>query len=476
MTFDQFLRILRARWKLAIGIFLSVVIITVVATLVFPKKYLATTSVLLDVRPDPVSSQQAISPLSAMSFLATQIDVIESRAVAQRVVRALRLDQNQQLKQDWLNDTKGKGDFEAWLATLMSKGLKVKPSRESNVIEITYQGANPAFAAAMANAFAQAFIDVTVQFRTTPAKQYSDFFEERAKLAREKLETAQQRLAAAQKERGIVATEERLDVEMLRLTDLSQQVLALRANRSDAENRSRESLRNPSASSEVLNNALVSNLKSELARSEARLQELSERYGDSHPQILAERANIAKLQSKIQSETTLVSRSLSATSRVSSSRESEISAAYEAQKAKILKMKESRSELALLEREVESAQRIYEAIMARLNQTNLEGSSSQAGIMVLSQAAEPAEPSSPKMLLNLPIAMVLGALLGMLATLVLELVDRRVRAETDLTQLLQVAVLGALPGPKTKSGFSSFSLPGLQGGQKHAALPASSSN
>lgn len=240
MTFDQFLRILRARWKLAIGIFLSVVIITVVATLVFPKKYLATTSVLLDVRPDPVSSQQAISPLSAMSFLATQIDVIESRAVAQRVVRALRLDQNQQLKQDWLNDTKGKGDFEAWLATLMSKGRKVKPSRESNVIEITYQGANPAFAAAMANAFAQAFIDVTVQFRTTPAKQYSDFFEERAKLAREKLETAQQRLAAAQKERGIVATEERLDVEMLRLTDLSQQVLALRANRSDAENRSRE--------------------------------------------------------------------------------------------------------------------------------------------------------------------------------------------------------------------------------------------
>jgi len=263
MTFDQFLRILRARWKLALSIFLAVVIGTVIATLLFPKKYLATTTVLLDARPDAVSAQQAISPLSAMSFLATQIDLIESPAVARRVVSMLRLNENAAFRENWIEETKGKGDFESWLGELMSKGLKVKPSRESNVVEITYEGSNPVFSSAMANAFAKAYIDITVQFRTMPAKQYSDFFEERAKLAREKLEAAQQKLAAAQKEKGIVATEERLDVEMMRLTELSQQVLALRANRSDAESRSRESQRNPGATSEVLGNSLIASLKAD---------------------------------------------------------------------------------------------------------------------------------------------------------------------------------------------------------------------
>lgn len=474
MTFDQFLRILRARWKLALSIFLAVVIGTVIATLLFPKKYLATTTVLLDARPDAVSAQQAISPLSAMSFLATQIDLIESPAVARRVVSMLRLNENAAFRENWIEETKGKGDFESWLGELMSKGLKVKPSRESNVVEITYEGSNPVFSSAMANAFAKAYIDITVQFRTMPAKQYSDFFEERAKLAREKLEAAQQKLAAAQKEKGIVATEERLDVEMMRLTELSQQVLALRANRSDAESRSRESQRNPGATSEVLGNSLIASLKAELAKSEVRLQELSERYGDNHPQIIAERANISKLQAKVQAETSLVSRSLNSTSRISSNRESDIAAAYEAQKERILRMKEARSELSVLEREVESALRIYDAIMARLGQASLEGSTSQAGVMILSPATEPIKPSSPKMILNLPISVVLGALLAVLATLVLELTDRRIRTLNDLQQLLQVAPLGSLPRPQTNSSFVSFSLPGMADKKKVAALPASS--
>ena len=164
MTFDQFLRILRARWKLAAGIFVAAVLITVIATLVFPKKYQASTTVLLDSRPDPVSAQ-SMNTLSAMSFLMTQIDVIESPAVAQRVVRLLRLDENPTLRSQWAEETEQRGDYIAWLGDLMSKGLKVKPSRESNVIEISYEGADPTFTAAMANAFAQAFIETTVQFK-----------------------------------------------------------------------------------------------------------------------------------------------------------------------------------------------------------------------------------------------------------------------------------------------------------------------
>lgn len=459
MTFDQFLRILRARWKLAVGIFATAVLVTLIATLLFPKKYQAVTTVLLDSRPDPVSAQVGMSPLSAMSFLMTQIDVIESPAVAQRVVKMLRLDENPTLREDWIKETGQKGDYIAWLGDMMARGVKVKPSRESNVIEISYEGSEPSFAAALANAFAQSYIDTTVQFRTTPARQYTSFFEERAQMARDKLERAQVALAEAQKAKNIIATDERLDVENQRLLELSQQVLTLKAIRSESSGRSAQASARPEQVAEVLNNPVVANLKSQLAIQEAQLNQLSDRLGDNHPQVTELTASINTLRSRIAGETGRVARSVGSTADVNSAREREAVAAYEEQRAKVLRLKEARTELSVLEREVESAQRIYDAIQLRLSQTSLESSNSQAGVMVLSRATPPAKHSSPSLLLNMAIAVVLGALFAMMLTLILELIDRRIRSTDDLTQLLNVAVLGALPGPIERTSRRSLRLP-----------------
>ena len=110
-----------------------------------------------------------------------------------------------------------------------------------------------------------------------------------------------------------------------------------------------------------------------------------------------------------------------------------------------MKLKESRSELAVLERDVESAQRIYDTLQVRLNQANLESNSSQAGITLLTPATEPAKHSSPKMTLNMIAAVVLGSMLAIIVVLTIELMDRRVRGAQDITQLLNIPVIGILP-------------------------------
>ena len=70
-----------------------------------------------------------------------------------------------------------------WLAELLQKKLEVKPARESNVINIAYTGGDPDFAAAVANAFAQAYLDVNLDLKLAPARQYAAFFEEQTKRA-----------------------------------------------------------------------------------------------------------------------------------------------------------------------------------------------------------------------------------------------------------------------------------------------------
>jgi len=121
-------------------------------------------------------------------------------------------------------------------------------------------------------------------------------------------------------------------------------------------------------------------------------------------------------------------------------------AAYDEQRAKVLRMKEERSELALLERELDSAQRVYDAIQLRLSQTSLESNNSQAGVSLLNAATEPAKHSSPSLTLNLGLAIVMGMLLGLIAVLGIELLDRRVRSAFDIVDTVELPVLGVLPG------------------------------
>ncbi|MGH6646003.1 chain length determinant protein EpsF [Aquabacterium sp.] len=449
MTFNQFLRIIRARWILALAVLTFTVLATLAVSLILPKSFTASSTVMADVRPDPVSVLTG-SGMANTSYLATQVDIIKSPSVAQRVVRNLKLAENPVMRQRWEGETGGRGDYTAWLAGVIGRGLEVKPSRESNVIEIVYEGSDPGFAAALANAFAKAYIESTVQIRVDPARQYADFFEERAKLSREKLEKAQSRLASAQKEKGIVATEERVDVETARLTDLAAQVTALRALKADTGSRSSQASTNPEQMQDVLTNPVIGSMKADLVRLEGRLQELSEKYGDAHPTVQETRANIATLRSRLNTETARVTGSVRINNSMAGSREAQAVAAFEEQRQRVLRLKDARNELQVLEREVDTAQRIYDSIQARLSQTTLESNASQSGIYLLSTATEPTSATSPRVFLNVAVSIVLGTLLALMAALTVELFDRRVRGALDIDQALELTVVGVLPAPSSK--------------------------
>lgn len=449
MTFNQFLRIIRARWILACTILAVSVIGTLAISLILPKSYTATASVMADVRPDPVSIL-ANSGALAMTYLATQVDLIKSPNVSQRVVRNLRLTENAEMRQRWITATDQQGDFTAWLAELIEQGLEVKPSRESSVIQIIYEGASPEFAATLANAYAKAYIDSTVQIKTDPARQYTDFFEERTRLAREKLEKARTRLAEAQKEKGIIATDERLDVENARLVELSTQMTALRSLRAETGTRSSQSGNNPDQMRDVLNNSLVAGLKADLARQEVRLRELSERYGDAYPAVVEAKTSVNTLRDRIQAEVRRVTGSARVDDRMAQSRLAEAEDQYEAQRQRVLKLKDARAGLSVLEREVDTAQRVYDSIQERLNQTSMESHVSQSGIYLLSNATVPSKPTSPRLILNVAVSIVLGTLLALMTAMGVELFDRRVRGPLDIVQALDLSVIGLLPAPKSK--------------------------
>lgn len=454
MNFAQFLAILRARYKAAVGVFAAVVIVSLVASLLWPRSYTAAASVVVDsTKPDPLAAVLYPGGLNP-SLVATQIDVIQSDRVAFKVVRNLKLNENPQIREQWQSATKGEGSIEQWLSNVFQKALDVKPSRESNVIMVTYKAADPKFAAALANAFVQAYLETNVEMRVEPAKLYSSFFDQRAKEARDALERAQSKLSEFQREKGIVATDERLDIENARLNELSTQYVGLQSLASDSGSR-QTAARGSGADrmQEVLNNPLIGGLKADQARLEARLQELTARLGDKNPQVIETRANLAELKTRIESETAKVTSSLGIANNINQQRAGEIKAQLEAQRAKVLQMKAVRDDGSVLARDVENAQRTYDQIMQRLNQTTLESLATQSNVSMLSQAVPPVEPTSPKLVLNMAVAVFVGTLLGVAIIIGMEMLDRRVRSVDDIVQAVALPIIGVLPSPNARRLF-----------------------
>jgi len=439
MTFQQLLRILLARYKIALLVFGLTVVAATVVSLILPKQYTASTAVVVDVKsPDPVAGV-LLPGLVAPAYMTTQVDIINSDRVSERVVKALKLEQDPAYKQVWLDKTDGQGDFRAWLTDVMQNQLDVKPSHESNVININFTGNSPAFAAAAANAFAQAYIDVNLELKVEPARQYASWFEEQTKALRDNLEKAQGKLSAYRQESGIVATDERVDYETTRLNDLSAQLTLVQGQTADSA--SKRDSGGSDTLVEVMQSPLINNLKADIARLEAKLQDSNVNLGKNHPQTLRTESELASLKSKLATETQQISSVLGTSVRVGKQKEKDLAQAIAAQKVRVLSLNNQRDEGRVLARDVESAQRAFDAVSQRSAQSRLESLTIQTNIMILNAATEPPVPSKPRLLLNILASIVLGGFLGVTLAITLELFDRRIRSLDDLAEATGLPVL-----------------------------------
>jgi polysaccharide biosynthesis transport protein len=439
MTIQQLLLILWARRKI-IAIFLGATVgLVFLVTLFLPRQYTAATSVVIDVKsPDPIAGV-VLPGMIAPGYMATQTDIIKSERVAQRVVKLLKLDESPDVREQWLSATDGRGSMTSWMAGRLQRYLDVQPSRESNVVNIGFAGTNPAFTALVANAFAQAYIDTTIELRVEPARQYAHWFDGQLKDQRERLEQAQQALSDFQQKNGIVATDERLDAETVRLTDLTGQLTQIQAQGTDLSSKQRSG--GADTLPEVIQSPLINGLKVDIARLESKLKELSGNLGANHPQYQSALSELSSLRARLKTETALIASSVGVAGKASQARESDVAAAIELQKKKLLELRKQRDAISVLMRDVESAQSAFNAVSQRMTQTRLEAQSVQTNVSILTPATEPLLPSKPRMLLNLFVAAFVGTLLGIGAALIVELGQRRVRSAEYLMQSLGIPVL-----------------------------------
>lgn len=218
MSFEQLLRILWARRHMVIAVTAAAVVLTVIVQLAKPDTYVATTSIVVDARGvDPVTG--AASPQTIATVLATQEDIINSRVVALEVAKALNLG----------SDEPGGRTTQRWAGELL-KHLKIKPEANSSVLTIRFEDPDAVQAAKVVNAFADAYLQTSMELKLEPTRRQSNWFEQQLQGLRNTVESTQQHLSDYQHSTGILATNDRLDVENARLADISRQLVEAQRN------------------------------------------------------------------------------------------------------------------------------------------------------------------------------------------------------------------------------------------------------
>jgi uncharacterized protein involved in exopolysaccharide biosynthesis len=441
-SISQMLVAVRERRKLVIIAAVAVMFGAMLLTLVMPRSFVATATLIFNPPASDPIAERGDSTESIPAYLNTELDLIASDRVLERMAQD-RILLGDPAVQRQLETAQG-ASAQMWLKRAAKANISIASGKNSRKVAISAAASDPAFAAALANAVARAYMATNLELRLASARQNSAFFAAQKQRRYTAIVEAQRRLADFLSRTGMTGLEASVDVDGSQLRTLGDQVAQSQVEMARA---SADSALGGSGmvSAGLIANPVVQRLQGVIAEQSAALDELSVLRGPNYPTVIQARARLGELRMQLAAENGKIGEGLHRRRAAMASSAGQISALEKGKRALVTASSANRSALSVLAADVERAQADYDAIAKRLHDVETAAALDAPNVSLLSAAAPPSSPSSPSLPLNLLIGLLLGGVLGVLAALAAELFDGRVRSLPDLEQYLPgTPVLGVL--------------------------------
>lgn len=473
----EYLEILRRRkWTIA-SVLAASIMAALVLTLLTRPTYTATTQVQVSREQNNVTDVRGVESENTgrdLEFYQTQYELLEARSLAQRVVRNLRLARNENFwnghgvdiealdeaaasaAADAANgptegaiDPRAVSDLRERLAieTLL-KHIAINPIRGSSLIDVTYSSYDPALSAQIANAWVNEFIAQSIARKFDSTAEARSFLEGRLDELRGRVEYSERALVDFATARNIVTVtadnmasgtaqigERTLAAENLQ--GLNQQLIAATGQRVEAEALARS---NGSAQT----NSTLARMREQRAIAAAEHAQLMAQFEPGYPRALALRSQVAELDRAIAAEEARITRGASEALQAAKRREADLQAKVDGLAGQVLAQRRDAIQYNIYQREADTNRQLYDSLLQRYKEIGVAGVS--ASNIVIIDKAEPAQrPSSPNLLLNLALAMVLGTIGAAGLVFVLEQSTEGLTDPSKLQDALGIPLLGSVP-------------------------------
>jgi succinoglycan biosynthesis transport protein ExoP len=455
----------RNRWLIAAVVGMSLAL-GVAATLLMTPKYRASATVQVEQQSTKVlgteETEPALSAQEADRFLQTQLGVIKSRTLALRVATALRLNGNRNfLKAMGTNPLPGDASpaqvKEQTLSTL-EDNLYLTLPRNSRIIQISFDSRNPFLAADVANQFADNYIVSNLQRKFDTSSYSRDFLQKQLGVTKAKLENSERALIAYSRAAGLIdasagaSTDPNSTVVGPRslttsnLVQFNQAFSQAKSDRVAKQQRWDQARVTPLMNlSEVLANPTIQQLTQKRAEAQALYEQDLARWKQGHPSVIQAKANIDELDREIATLATSIRNSIRDQYLVAARQERALQGNVGQLKGETLAEQDRGVRYNILKREVDTNRELYDGLLQRYKQVGAEAGLTLNNISVVDRADPPLEPFSPRPLINLLFAAIVGVVLASLLVFVRERFDDAIRVPEDVDQKLRVPMLGAIP-------------------------------
>jgi capsular exopolysaccharide synthesis family protein len=487
----------RNLWFIA-AIIATFLVAGAIITILTTPKYTASSSIEISDQSAQVlgqqfdeNQQQDVANLDVDRFLNTQVSILKSRFLADRVATKLNLYADprffsaMQADQDSFHS---QGELHDGVAKLLADNLGISLPENSRIAAIEFTSTDPQISAKIANAFASEFIQSNLQRRFDSSSYARDFVQQQLEEARARLEQSEQNLNAYARSAGLirardpsagtgsdgstssssnsVTTSSLMQINQ-DANDAKAKLIAAKANW-DAE-RAQPLLSSPAAQA----SPTVQQLLQRRSDLQAQLDTARNRYLDNHPTVVRLQSQLKIADDQLKQAATEARDAVRTDYLAAKTATEQLQAQVHALETATLEEQDRSVRYNTLAREADTNRSIYDGLLQRFRELNASAGITASNVSVIDEAQPPTEASSPHAMLNLAIALLLGTLTAAVVVFLKDQLDDRIRIPEEVEQKVGLNLLGVIPDAKGENPVEALRDPKSVVSESYSALRSS---
>lgn len=462
------------RWPILLSTALITAITAYVVSGMTPV-FRATSTLLIETQQTmPMSIDELVGiDTSNKEYYQTQFEVLKSRKLAKRVIKEMGISkhpeihdpndaligqdaaQSRELETATINSSFTEADpIELQIAVnrFLSK-LDITPIKSTKLAKISFESADPVFAAQVANKIADTYIISYLDSRMEMGEKATDWLGQRLTELKIKLEESQHRLLAYREQKGLVdiqgsvgkLTEQEIGIITGKLIDAKARV-------AEAEILYREVEATKSRGTTALlglpiidSNEMVRRFKVDAQSAQLNLNELSNRYGDKHPKVIDARSRLDTAQANLRSQINNIVDSIEKDFQIASQTAVSLEANLKEGKQAIQQVGRSEIELLHLQREVELNQKMYDTFYTRIREVDEAEDMTTTNAQISEYAEAPLTAVKPRKALIVLLSLLMSLFASTALAFLVESMNDTVTSTEDIEKILKLKMLGIIP-------------------------------
>ena len=494
MTIEDLWGVLSRRRTIVLGTLLGTIALTGVLFATATRFYKGTAEIQVQKESaDALSMDSVIGPESQSDSvdsnitLQTQAQILQSDSLALQVVKELDLEKSPDFRShfnpiSWamgLVAPKGIADpanvpiedapgRRAKVVKTFEAHLKVKPVSGTRLIDVEYLSTDPRTAAAVVNRLVQDLIEYNFQTRHNATREASGWLSSQLADLRKQSEDLQAKVVDLQRDSGVFSFGQTdslgheqvftpaLD-QLQQATGQLEQAQSARIMKGALYQVVKDG--DPELISGLAGNGMLSGpsagvtgsltllqgLRSEEAQTQAKLNELSAKFGPGYPKLAELQSSLDSTRKSINAESARIASRVKNDYTVAQQIEDKDRTIFLNEKAHAEALNDKAVEYQIAKQEAAQSRNLYENLFGRMKEADLVAGLRSSNITLVDPARVPARPAKPNVLIYGAASVAGGLLFGICGALFRDATDTRIQELGEMELLFAEASIGLLP-------------------------------